>query len=83
MEHSPIQKAIPEKKTKVLRSKKKTEDDPLSGEQKGTSAEMICVLVPVSSHPVAEFQDPPNTRDAMLWLGDLHKVQGYQAVLQE
>lgn len=73
MELSPVQKAIPEKKIKVP-GQEKAEDVPLSGEQKGTGAEMICVLVPVSSHPVAEFQDPPNRRDAMPWLDELHKV---------
>ena len=73
MELSPIQKAIQDKKTKVP-GQEKAEDGPLSGEQKGTGPEMIYVLVPVSSHPVAEFQDPPNRRDAMLWLDELHKV---------
>lgn len=73
MELSPVQKAIPEKKIKVP-GREKTEDGPLSGEQKGTAAEMICVLVPVPSHPVAKLQDTPKRRDAMLWLGEVHKV---------
>jgi len=73
MELSSIQKAILEKKMEVP-GQEKPEDDPLSGEQKVTGAEIICVLVPVSSHPMAEFQDPPNRRDAMLWLDELHKV---------
>lgn len=67
MKLSPRQKAIPEKKMKAP-GEEKAEDDPPHNEQKGTGAEMICMLVPVSSHLVAEFQDPPKRRGVMLWL---------------
>lgn len=69
----PIQKAILEKKKQSCSGQENTEDEPLSGEQKVTGAE-ICVLPSVSSHPAEQFQIPQKRRNAVLWLDEQHKV---------